>query len=210
MQKVAPTTTSEDAKELVKLCRTGRLYDVQKWIAEGKPLEVSAPRKKTLLEIAVETEFDSLVELIGKHERDQVSKNAALGDAVALRRLDLVELLLEDGAEITSVPFADVLLTWDPKLMRFFFDHSADPIKGSPFVVAFGAKVRTALRAFLECKRMHPETCTCALRCQKEERIRRESEEQRRAQEMVQLRKEIEEEEKNLEQFNRWLESWGS
>ena len=71
MQKVVPTTTSEDAKELVRLCRTGRLYDVQKWIAEGKPLEVSARRKKTLLQIAVETGFHSLVELIAKHEDDQ-------------------------------------------------------------------------------------------------------------------------------------------
>src|ERR1700736_3960777 len=113
MQKVAPTTTSEDAKELVRLCRTGRLYDVQKWIAKAKSLEVSALRKKTLPQIAVETGFHSLVELIAKDEGDQASKSAALSDAIALRRLDFVELLGENGAEITSVPFADVLLTWD-------------------------------------------------------------------------------------------------
>jgi hypothetical protein len=28
----------EEAKELVRLCRTGRLHDVEKWIADGKPL----------------------------------------------------------------------------------------------------------------------------------------------------------------------------
>ena len=112
MQKVAPTTTSEDAKELVRLCRTGRLYDVQKWIAKAKSLEVSALRKKTLPQIAVETGFHSLVELIAKDEGDQASKSAALSDAIALRRLDFVELLGENGAEITSVPFADVLLPW--------------------------------------------------------------------------------------------------
>jgi hypothetical protein len=65
-----PTTTSEDTKRLVRLCPTGKLYDLQKWIAEGKPLEVSAPRKKTLLKIAVETGFHSLVELIAEHESD--------------------------------------------------------------------------------------------------------------------------------------------
>lgn len=150
--------TTEETKALLGLCRAGRLYDVQKWIEAGKSLEVASARhKKTLLQVAGETGFHSLVELIAKHEGDQASKNAALADAVALRRLDFVELLLEHGAEITSVPFADVLLTWEPKLMRFFLDHRADPIKGSPFAVAFGAKVRTALRAFLECKRMHPE-----------------------------------------------------
>jgi hypothetical protein len=87
MQKVAPMTTSQDAKELVRLCRTRRLQDVQKWIAEGKPLEASAPRKKTLLQIAVETGFHTLVELIAKQESDQASKNAALADAIALRRM---------------------------------------------------------------------------------------------------------------------------
>lgn len=46
--------------------------------------------------------------------------------------LDFVELLVENGAEITSVPLADVLLTWEPKLIRFFLDRGADPIKDSP------------------------------------------------------------------------------
>src|SRR5579864_4161387 len=62
-----------------------------------------------------------------------------------LRRLDFVELLIENGAEITSVPLADVLLTWEPIQMRFFSDRGADPIKGFPFATAFGAKVRTAM-----------------------------------------------------------------
>jgi hypothetical protein len=78
-----------------------------------------------LLQIAVETGFHSLVELIAKHEGDQASKNAALADAVALRRLDFVELLVENGAEITSVPLADVLITWEPKLIRFFLELGA-------------------------------------------------------------------------------------
>jgi hypothetical protein len=55
---------------------------------------------------AIETGFHSLVELIANHEGDQASKNATLADAVALRRMDFVEVLLEHGAEITSVPFA--------------------------------------------------------------------------------------------------------
>ena len=92
-------------------------------------------------------------------------------DAVSSRRLDLVELLLANGAEITSVPLANVLLTWDPKLIRFFLDHGADPVKGRPFAEAFGARVRTALRPFVEYKRAHPDLASqlqeqldCALR----------------------------------------------
>ena len=165
---------ANEAKELLILCRTGRLYDIEKWIAEGKPLEMPVSRnarKKTLLEVAVETGFHSLVELIAKHDNSQPSKNAALETAVSQSRLDLIELLVANGAEITSMPFADVLLNWEPKIIQFFLSHGADLVTGSPFAVAFGAKIRTALRPFLESRRAHPELAAalqeqmdCALR----------------------------------------------
>ena len=103
------------AKELIGLCRAGRLYGIEKWITEGKSLDISEAikrgRQRSLLEIAVEAGFHSLVELIAKHETSRSAKDAALGDAVSLRRLDLVELLLANGADIKAVRLADVLLT---------------------------------------------------------------------------------------------------
>jgi hypothetical protein len=164
-----------DAKELVMLCRAGRLYQIERWIADGRTLDVSGAikggRQRSLLEIAVEVGFHSLVELIAKHETSQSAKDAALGDAVSSRRLDLVELLLANGANIKAVPLADVLLTWEPRLIHFFLDHGADPLEGRPFAVAFRAKVRTALRPFVDYKRAHPELAEqlqeqldCALR----------------------------------------------
>ena len=106
---------ASEAKELLTLCRTGRLYDIEKWIAEGKPLEMPVSRnaRKKTLEVAVETGFHSLVELIAKHDNSQPSKNAALETAVSQSRLDLIELLVANGAEVTSMPFADVLLNWE-------------------------------------------------------------------------------------------------
>jgi len=156
---VAPALTpdTDELKELVRLCRMGRLYDVERWIAAGKSLDGIVVKKKTLLQIAVETGFHSLVELIAKHEQSQISKDAALADSVSLRRLDFVELLLENGAQISAVPFVDVLLSWDPKLIRFFLDHGANPIKDNAFAIAFGARIRTALRPFVEYKQAHPE-----------------------------------------------------
>ena len=47
-----------------------------------------------------------------------------------------------------------------------------------------------------------------ALRRQEEERKRREAEQQRRAQEREQLRKDIQEEEEKLKQFNQWVDDW--
>jgi hypothetical protein len=124
-----------------------------------------------LLEIAVETGFHSMVELLAKRVSDESSKNAALAQAVSSHRLDLVELLVQHGADINSINLSDVLLDWEPKMIRFFLDRGADPIRGRPFAVAFGARIRTALRPFLECKESYPELAPqlqeqldCALR----------------------------------------------
>jgi hypothetical protein len=162
MGKTDPANTVDnEAKELVRLCRAGRLYEIERWINEGKSLEIPAATKRgklrSLLEIAVETRFHSLVELIAKHEASQSAKDDALREAVSSRSLDLVELLLANGADIKSVPLTHVLLTWEPTLIRFFLDHGADPVEGRPFAEAFGAKVRTSLRPFVEYKRAHPE-----------------------------------------------------
>ncbi len=149
--------TSEKGKELIHLCRTGRLYEVDAWIASGKSLSVPSQFRKTPLQVAVDIGFHSLIRLLARHERDVANLNRALLDAVALRSLDAVTLLLEHGADLKSVPLADVLLSWDPKLIQLFLDGEAEVIEGLPFTVAFCAKVRTALRPFMNFKQAHPE-----------------------------------------------------
>jgi hypothetical protein len=83
----------------------------------------------------VETGFHSLVELLAQHEQRQEQKDRALADAVERKRLDMVEVLVEHGARIESVPFDDVLLTWERPIMRFFLDHGADAVTGKPFAM---------------------------------------------------------------------------
>ena len=55
-----------------------------------------------------------MLQLIAEHDNARSSKNATLSDSVSLRRLDFVELLVDNVAEITSVPLAEALLTWEP------------------------------------------------------------------------------------------------
>src|SRR6266849_6263838 len=119
--------------------------------SSGEALDVPA-KYGSLVQVAVQTGFHSLIELIAKHENNQSSKNAALADAVSLHRLDFIELLVENGAEVKSVPFSDVLLEWNPHIFRFFLERGADAVKGSPFAVAFTNKIRTALGPFVELK----------------------------------------------------------
>ena len=77
--------TIEQGKELVRLCRTGRLYEVDAWIASGKSLSVPSEIRKTPLQVAVDIGFHSLIRLLACHEKDVANLNQALSDAVALR-----------------------------------------------------------------------------------------------------------------------------
>jgi len=149
--------TLEESKALLALCRAGRLYEIEDWIRAGRSIEVSEGARKKPLQVAIDTGFQSLIELLVRNETHVKNKNKALADAIEGRRLNLVELLVEHGAEILSVPFADALRTWDAKIIRFFLDNGADVVRGAPFAVAFGEKVRTALRPFVEYRKTHPE-----------------------------------------------------
>ena len=149
--------TIEESKALLALCRAGKLYGIERWISAGKSIVTDPSLRKTALLTAVETGFHSLVELLAQHEPRQEQKDRALADAVGRKRLDTVEVLVEHGARIESVPFDDVLLTWERPIMRFFLDHGADAVKGKPFAMAFQAKVQNALRIFVDYKAAHPD-----------------------------------------------------
>jgi ankyrin repeat protein len=149
--------TTEDSKALIALCRAGRLYEVEHWIQAGRSISLAPQFKKGPLQLAIELGFHSLIELLVRNEKSQTIKNQSLQYAVARRRLDLVQLLVSNGADVLSIPLVDVLLTWEPALIRFFLDNGADVLTGAPFATAFGEKIRTALRPFVEYKKTHPE-----------------------------------------------------
>jgi hypothetical protein len=157
---VSELLTTDEAKALIALCRAGKLYEVEKWIASGKSIRTSPQIKKTPLQVAIDLGFHSLVELLAGHEDRQAEKNRVLSEAVSNRRLDLVQLLVSKGAEVRSISLSDVLITWEPTMIRFFLDNGADVVTGAPFAVAFQEKVRTALRPFVEHKKSHPELAT--------------------------------------------------
>lgn len=68
---------NEDADHLLRLCREGRLFELQAWIAAGRPLKVPAYYRHTPLHVAVDSGFHSLIELLLQHENDQAVKDDA-------------------------------------------------------------------------------------------------------------------------------------
>ncbi len=92
---------AEDIRPLPQLCREGRLYDVERWIADGKPLQVmpealpKGARPKTALQIALQTGQHSLATLLLKNGYLlELERYGPLALALRSRRWDLFDLLL--------------------------------------------------------------------------------------------------------------------
>ena len=64
-----------EAKELLRLCKSGRLFEIQNWIDSGNSLCVPTDSRITPLEAALDTGFHSLVELLVSNEPSQELKN---------------------------------------------------------------------------------------------------------------------------------------
>src|SRR5262245_27792345 len=120
------TLSIPEAKELLKLCKLGKLFEVQDWIASGKSLCIPVELKTNPLKIAIDTNFHSLVELLARNEPDQNIKNRALRYAVSRQREEFVHILVANGADINSIPFIDVLRAWKPGIIHYFIDCGAD------------------------------------------------------------------------------------
>lgn len=117
----------DDLRALQQLCRDGRLYDVERWIAEGHPLQLASEalrkgtRPKTALQIAIETGQHSLIQLLlSKGYRLDLERYAPLDLALKMRRWDLFDLLLHWGADLKSVDVYTVLETYHVELYERF------------------------------------------------------------------------------------------
>jgi ankyrin repeat protein len=113
----------EDLRILHQLCRDGRLYDVERWIAGGKPLQVTpesirkGTRPKTALQIALESGQHSLASLLLRSGyRLELEGYAPLDLTLRARRWDLFDLLLEWGADLKTVDADTVLDTYNVEL----------------------------------------------------------------------------------------------
>jgi hypothetical protein len=144
----------EEIKPLVELCKAGRLFDAQEWIAAAKPVNLPVERekkarRKSPLKIAMEKGFHSLVQvLVEGGARIDEEGYSALNHAISERRLDLIELLVENGADIHSVSMDTIFDCWQPEIIEFFISRGADVETGYPLANALIWKIRTALGLF--------------------------------------------------------------
>lgn len=118
---------SADLSNLHTMCREGRLYEVERWIAEGKPLQLvpeaiqKGSRAKTALQIALQTGQHSLTLLLLRSGyRLELERYAFLDLTLENRRWDLFDLLVESGADLRSVDIHTILDTYNADLYERF------------------------------------------------------------------------------------------
>lgn len=135
----------EELKPLHQLCREGRLYEVEHWISERKPLQVApealskGTRPKTALQIAIETGQHSLVQLLlSRGYQLELERYRPLDMALQIRRWDLFDLLLEWGADLKSVDVYTVLDTYNAELYERFRSVGYDLTRGHEMASILG------------------------------------------------------------------------
>jgi len=144
--------TYEEINPLIDLCKEGRVFDAQAWIAACKPLDLPSrpekgPYKHSPLDWAIESGCHSMVQVLLEAgvEVEQSDHYCALLHAVTKKRLDLIELLVRHGADVRLVDMRDVFNTWNFKIIDYFVDHGVDLIKDDSLAEALCDRNRKAL-----------------------------------------------------------------
>ena len=155
--------TYAEIKPLVEMCKVGRLFDVQDWIAAGKPVNPPRPPKKgrrprSPLQYAIDTGFHSLVQVLleAGAEIENSWKYCAMSHALSARYYDIAKLLVEHGADVRKLDMYEVFRTWEPDLMVYFIEHGADVERDNPLARALCRRIRTALKIFKQYKDRFP------------------------------------------------------
>jgi hypothetical protein len=147
----AVTSNPADLEPLIRLCRQGKLFEVQEWIRDGSPIALSAEiarkkPKRNPLRTAIDEGFHSLVQvLLDAGCPTTVGNYRALDHAVELRRADLAAILVGHGADVREVSMSFVLEMWDSDMVELFLSNGASLHRGNPVALALIYKMRPAL-----------------------------------------------------------------
>ena len=139
------SAAAEELEELHRLCRLGRLYDVERWIRAGRPLQLAAGspaerrRHRSALEIALDRQDHSLILLLVANGYDlALEPECPLDKALRLRRGDLLDLLLEWGADPRRVDLDILFEIYDSQLFERFRGLGVDLTAGHAMAYALG------------------------------------------------------------------------
>ena len=116
-------------KPLIEAVNSGNLDQVRKWIESGEPLYNPKSRSASVLAIASELGFFSMLELllsVGGWEQYPRALDSALQEAVRIVHIDNAGLLLDHGANPNSVGWYSIFASHKRDLVTTFLEHKKD------------------------------------------------------------------------------------
>jgi ankyrin repeat protein len=137
---------------LIILCASGKLYEVEEWIAAGKPIQClpsDDPRWRKLappLQTAADRGFHSLAALLLVNGYDpNGDEDSPLSSPVRSRNHSMVSLLLAYGTDPCGFDFCDALETYDREMMDRLIAAGANPCLDNAVARALRSKARPLL-----------------------------------------------------------------
>ena len=157
------TMSEGDLDDLHRLCRAGRLYEVEAWIKAGRPLQPKAQeggrgrRCPTALEIALETgQYSLALLLLSNGYNLDLEAGSPFSVALKVRRWDLVDLLWTWGADPKRVDPSMLFETYNSTLFERFYAAGADLAQGHELAGALGN--HTSIRPLFGFAKRHRST----------------------------------------------------
>ena len=154
-----PAAHGEELRDLVQLCGAGRVYDVERWIQAGRPIQAityKRPGKASILSplrTAIRKKHGDLVLLLlcNGYRLDLEAKdwNSVLDEALNIRAFDIVDLLLQWGADPTRVQTCNVIDTYKTDLIDRFWRAGVDYTADAEFVQSLAHTANKPLYGWL-------------------------------------------------------------
>ena len=154
-----PAAHGEELRELVQLCASGRVYDVERWIQVGRPIQAityKRPGKASVLSplrTAIRKKHGDLVLLLlcngYRLELEPKDWTSVLDEALNIRAFDIVDLLLRWGADPTRVQTSNVIDTYKTDLIDRFWRAGVDYSADAEFVISLAHTANKPLYGWL-------------------------------------------------------------
>jgi hypothetical protein len=131
--------------DLITLCRTGRIYEVERWIRDGRPIHAASYRSrgnkriKSALEIAIETnQYDLALLLLCNGFPADCDDESRLVRALDNRQFDFFELLLSWGADPLRVDAYSAVSSYDADIIERLWTLGVDVTQDHVLARALG------------------------------------------------------------------------
>jgi hypothetical protein len=154
-----PAAHGDALRELLHLCSAAQIYDVERWIQEGRPIQAltyKRPKRAAVispLRAAIRRKQSDLVLLFlcngYRMDLEVDAAGSVLDEALRIRAFEILELLLKWGADPVRVSAEEVVDTYRTDLIERFWQAGVDYTADSEVISYLAHTVNKPLYGWL-------------------------------------------------------------